>query len=35
MAGTAGLIRKLTGPGTWSSLALVSSTMRSLVTSRR
>ena len=35
MAGTAGLIRKLTGPGTWSSLALVSSTMRSPVTSRR
>ncbi len=29
MAGTGGLIRKLTGPGTWSSLAPVSSVMRS------
>ena len=35
MAGTCGLMRKLTGPGTWSSLLLVSRTMRSAVTSRR
>ena len=31
MAGTGGLMRKLTGPGTWSSLSLVSRVMRSPV----